>query len=139
MNIVDDIRSEIIRVCGKLFGLDILPELTRPLEIFGDFSTNIALQISKKLEKNPRDVAEDICKNLVSPSIQRVEVAGPGFINIFLTDQALIKTLDGPAAIEVTQWLGPPAGRRWQVGVQANTAIRFYQRLRRLIASKVDR
>ncbi|MDR3490706.1 MAG: arginine--tRNA ligase [Gammaproteobacteria bacterium] len=55
----------------------------------GDFACNIALALAKEAKRKPRDVAEMIVKNLPSsPRILKVEIAGPGFINFFLTPQA---------------------------------------------------
>lgn len=52
---------------------------------FGDFQTNLALQLAKPLGKPPRAVAEAIVKALpASPHVAGVEIAGPGFINFFL-------------------------------------------------------
>ncbi len=55
---------------------------------FGDFSTNISLVLSKQVGKNPRELAniisEEISKNLPN-TISKVEVAGPGFINFYLS------------------------------------------------------
>ena len=53
----------------------------------GDFSTNLALQLAKPAGRAPRDVAAELAANLpVSPLVARTEVAGPGFLNLFLTD-----------------------------------------------------
>lgn len=56
----------------------------------GDFATNIAMILAKPAQKKPRDIAERIMQTLSdSPYIQKVEIAGPGFINFFLSPQAL--------------------------------------------------
>ncbi len=56
----------------------------------GDFATNIALVLSKALQRKPREVAELIVQALPpSADIQKVEIAGPGFINFFLSSSAL--------------------------------------------------
>ena len=55
---------------------------------FGDINTNIALLLSKPLQKNPREVAQEIVDNFQNDMIKKIEIAGPGFINFFLTDQA---------------------------------------------------
>lgn len=56
---------------------------------FGDFQTNLALQLAKPLRLPPRQVAERLVKALPpSPRIARVEIAGPGFINFFLAPGA---------------------------------------------------
>lgn len=55
----------------------------------GDFASNVALILAKELGKKPRAVADLIVKALPSlPEIEKVEVAGPGFINFYLTSIA---------------------------------------------------
>ena len=57
---------------------------------FGDFQTNFAMVNSKVLKSNPRAIAENVTTNLVENDlIEKVEIAGPGFINIFLKNQFL--------------------------------------------------
>ena len=52
----------------------------------GDYATSVALVLAKKEGKNPRELAEKIVEAFVKPDdVERVEVAGPGFINIFLS------------------------------------------------------
>ena len=62
------------------------PELERPrAREHGDWSTNLALVIAPKAKRPPRQVAEAIASNIQQePPITKVEVAGPGFINLFL-------------------------------------------------------
>lgn len=68
--------------------------LTRPTdEQFGDYTTNIALTVSKELGMKPRDMAELIVKEVASPLMAKVEIAGPGHINFYLSDQAYTETL----------------------------------------------
>jgi arginyl-tRNA synthetase len=56
----------------------------------GDFACNIALVLAKPLQRKPRELAEWIVQSLpVSTSVKNVEIAGPGFINFFLTTEAL--------------------------------------------------
>lgn len=82
-----------------LFGLDVAVELTRPDEQFGDYATNVALQLAKQLGKNPREVASVLRERLVSNGqLQSVEVAGPGFLNIMLADQALAAAVQAEPA-----------------------------------------
>ncbi len=52
----------------------------------GDYSTNLALTLAKSLRQNPRKVAEDIISHLPESSlIEKVEIAGAGFINFYLS------------------------------------------------------
>ena len=86
-----ELEQAIAAACTNVFGTNSVIELTRPEAQFGDFSTNIALQLSKQLGKNPRAVAEELLAALQSiPMIQTVTIAGPGFINIRLSDEALL-------------------------------------------------
>ncbi|SBV95260.1 Arginine--tRNA ligase [uncultured delta proteobacterium] len=54
---------------------------------FGDIASNIALLLAKDMGKSPRDLAEEIAKNIKTKStaIESVSVAGPGFVNVTLT------------------------------------------------------
>jgi arginyl-tRNA synthetase len=56
----------------------------------GDFASNIAMVLAKSAQMKPRDIAEQIIQALPASSyVQRAVVAGPGFINFFLTSHAL--------------------------------------------------
>jgi len=61
----------------------------------GDFATNIAMVLAKPLKQSPRALAEQIVSNLPEHSaIEKVDIAGPGFINFFLTQQAFAEVID---------------------------------------------
>lgn len=63
-------------------------------KLHGDFASNIAMVLAKPAQKKPRDIAELIIKTLpASPFLQKVEIAGPGFINFFLSPQALAEVI----------------------------------------------
>lgn len=51
----------------------------------GDFSSSFALKLSKQLKKNPREIAETIKTSLQNELIAKIEILGPGFLNVFLT------------------------------------------------------
>jgi arginyl-tRNA synthetase len=78
-----------------LFGVDVAVELTRPDAQFGDFATNVALQLAGKMANpvysGPREIGEALAEKLrASEHVAGVAVAGPGFLNISLTDSALV-------------------------------------------------
>lgn len=58
---------------------------------FGDLSSNSALILAKQLQKSPRDLAHKIASEFSNKYIARIEIAGPGFLNFTLTDQAFKK------------------------------------------------
>ncbi len=56
----------------------------------GEFATNIAMRLAKSLGRNPRDIAAEIIDNLPeSELVDKVEIAGPGFINFYVSAAAL--------------------------------------------------
>lgn len=59
-------------------------------QAFGDLSTSAALIIGKKYAKNPFDVATDCLKDFSHVFVKKITIAGPGFLNISLTDEAFI-------------------------------------------------
>lgn len=90
----EEIEAAIKTACKKVFDIDTEVELTRPDEQFGDYATNVAMRLTKQLGKNPRDVAEALAEELKNNTIiATVSVAGPGFLNIRLTDKTLMRNL----------------------------------------------
>jgi arginyl-tRNA synthetase len=65
-------------------------DLERPKQAsHGDFACNIAMQLAKALKRNPREVAQAIVASLpASEWVEKTEIAGPGFINVFLKPAA---------------------------------------------------
>jgi arginyl-tRNA synthetase len=93
------------------------PELLAPRQKeHGDFATNVALAIAKPAARPPREVAEAIVAALPSaPFVEKVEIAGPGFINLFVTDDWLFDVLRRIAAEGEAYGRAPRNGRRVQV------------------------
>jgi arginyl-tRNA synthetase len=84
-------ETKVSQLVQELFGVQTPVVLTRPDAQFGDYATNVALQLAKPLGKNPRDIAEEIAAKLrENEDFTEVTVAGPGFINIRLRDAALL-------------------------------------------------
>ena len=88
MDITNKIKQELINVIKKL---NVEAEVNFVVEIpkdntNGDYATNVAMQLTRILRKNPRMIAEEIVslfdKNI--SDIDRIEIAGPGFINFFV-------------------------------------------------------
>lgn len=63
---------------------DLLWDVPRE-EAHGDYASNVAMALARSARRRPRDLAELIAKHLSPlPAVDRVEVAGPGFLNVFL-------------------------------------------------------
>ncbi|OGL35231.1 arginine--tRNA ligase [Candidatus Saccharibacteria bacterium RIFCSPHIGHO2_12_FULL_47_16b] len=90
----EELKAAISAAAKKLFGADIEPELTRPEEKFGDFSTNVAMQLAAQVHKKPAEIAAALVEAIDSPLLDgKPTVAEPGFINFRLNDEALTKLM----------------------------------------------
>jgi arginyl-tRNA synthetase len=89
----EQLRQLIISACTELYSIEVIVEITRPETEFGDFTTNVAMQLAKPLQRSPRDIAQEIATQLqLSSLIKQVGVAGPGFINMTLQDSTLVNS-----------------------------------------------
>jgi len=98
---MQDIQTAISTIVHELFGIDVAVELTRPDEQFGDYATNVALQLSKQVGKNPREIAELLAVKIrenLGETVADVSVAGPGFLNITLSEAVLVAALQAEPA-----------------------------------------
>lgn len=65
-----------------------------PSSEWGDYSCNVAMLLSKKLNKNPWQIAEEIIMGLANlKSFEEIKIAKPGFINFYLSEKFLQKNL----------------------------------------------
>jgi arginyl-tRNA synthetase len=93
-----DLSSHILAILGSLQSQGKLATIDLPAEVVverpknrdhGDWATNVAMQWAVKLGSNPRELAVLLSKELESVAgISKVDVAGPGFINITLSAAA---------------------------------------------------
>ncbi len=91
-------EQRISQIVRELFGSEITVQVTRPEAAFGDASTNVALQLAAGVGKSPREIADMIAAKLrETGDYADVSIAGPGFINIRLTDTALRSLADTQA------------------------------------------
>jgi arginyl-tRNA synthetase len=117
---LQDWLAEALRIAAVSLGLDgDLPtptvEAPRQKE-HGDFATSVALALAKRAGKPPRAVAEALVDVLPpAPFIERVEIAGPGFINIWTTDDWLYDVVRTVATEGHAYGRAAPTGTRVQV------------------------
>jgi arginyl-tRNA synthetase len=87
--------KKISQLVSKLYGIDTRVVLTRPDARFGDYATNVAMQLAKVVGKNPREIAEQLAEGLREMAeFTEVSVAGPGFINVRTDGRSLLQTLN---------------------------------------------
>jgi arginyl-tRNA synthetase len=89
------------RLAGALAGLaGAAVTLERPSDAaHGDYATNVALRLAPARKQAPRELAQELADRVKAwPDVERAEVAGPGFLNLFLTrewfGEALADVLD---------------------------------------------
>ena len=95
MNILDSLKQSFFSFLSAEFSLpaEVTKNITLTLNVdvhkqqFGDLSSNAALILSKLVQKAPRDVAQQITQKFSHPIIAKSEIAGPGFINFYLTPE----------------------------------------------------
>ena len=95
MKIVEDLKQVILKAV-KNSGFELSEgkiKLEHPSDVsFGDYSTNIAMLLAKEEGKNPKELANEIIKNIEkSGLIEKIEVAGAGFINFYLKPEIMIE------------------------------------------------
>ena len=110
-------------------------EATKPE--FGDYQFNGAMALSKKLGKNPREIANDIVNNLdFTGMLAKAEIAGPGFINLWLNplwvatqctealndDRLGVALRENPIKV-VVDYSGPNMAKQMHVGHLRSTII----------------
>jgi len=113
----DTLRAELTRVAASLGGEELSFVLERPRDTgHGDLATNLALLLAKTRRANPRVVAQEIIDALDLPAdmVRQTEIAGPGFINFWLAEDALA----GALAAIITQ-----GGRYGRSAVGAGSRI----------------
>src|SRR5262245_2472013 len=89
-----------------------VPTLERPPKAeFGDYSTNAAMLLAPALGEQPRGTAEKLAEELgrsLEGKLEKVEVAGPGFLNLFMSDDWYRQAAAGLA--EQGEGIGKPSG-----------------------------
>src|SRR5215216_4245269 len=98
---LDDLKVAVQAVASELHyggGANDRLSLERPKKAgFGDYSTNAAMLLAPVLGEPPRVVAQRLGAALqerLGARVDRVEVAGPGFLNLFLTDAWYLSAID---------------------------------------------
>lgn len=92
---MSDLKSHLVELLSDAVRV-VAPDTPVTIEILptrqaahGDFACNVSMQLAKVLARNPREVARDIVDALpLSPWLEKVEIAGAGFINFFFNQAA---------------------------------------------------
>lgn len=92
MNIELTLKTKLVEAFNKLgkeiTTNDVIISLTKD-KAHGDYSTNVAMKFSSLFGKRPFDVAKEIIPLIDTAGIEKIEVAGPGFINFFMEKSSI--------------------------------------------------
>ncbi len=104
MSLIFSIRTTVTEFlakgCTELADEEIQPESLPPLTApkdaaHGDLASSAAMALAKRLRRKPREIADHLKQSLEqSDLVERVEIAGPGFLNLFLSQQILREILE---------------------------------------------
>lgn len=97
MNLLEQLHHEFLSYLGNTFPsskeqieqIQFLINSDEQKRSFGDISSNAALIVAKIEKKNPRAIADQINSEFKHSYVERIEIAGPGFINLFLNAQTI--------------------------------------------------
>ncbi len=85
--------AEIISKAAQKSGYDISASeirIDRSKDVsHGDYASNFAMKFAKKFNSNPLSFAQSVISSIDDPSIEKIEIAGPGFVNFFMKKEAL--------------------------------------------------
>ena len=98
MDVTKELKEVVKECVTKTFNLENVDELvmieTPKDKTHGDYSTNIAMRLARPLRNSPVNIANQLKVELEkSEMIEKVEIAGPGFINFFLKNDAITKII----------------------------------------------
>lgn len=116
-------------IINELYDLDMQAQVSRPAAEFGDYATNVALQLAGRVGKNPREIAEELAEKLrATGDFSEVTIAGPGFINVRVSGVSLAERLqnewserfgenqDGGGKTVVVEYPSPNMAKPYSVG-----------------------
>ena len=88
LNLKTKIQNALEKLGQQVSLNDIIIEKSKDTS-HGDYASNAAMKFCRLFSKSPRDVADLIIKNIDMDGIDKIEIAGPGFINIFMKNDSL--------------------------------------------------
>lgn len=122
-------EQKLTTIISELYSLDVQPQISRPAAEFGDYATNVALQLAGRVGKNPREVAEEISEKLrETGEFSEVTIAGPGFINVRVSGASIARELQdewsdtfgenqsGEGKLAIVEYPSPNMAKPYSVG-----------------------
>ena len=87
------LRTALVKVAPDAVNLPVILERPKSAQ-HGDYACSVAMQLAKPMRRNPREIAQALIKALPqSPHLEKAEVAGAGFVNLYLKPAAKQQTV----------------------------------------------
>ena len=129
MNIVEQVKSKLKQeieaavIKANLATEDQIPDVILEMpkdKVNGDYSTNMAMQLTRVAKKAPKMIAEELVAHFdnTKASIEKIEIAGPGFINFYMNNSYLTDLI--PVVLEAGDKYGETT-----VGNQQKVQVEF--------------
>lgn len=99
MNVIEQIQAAFADYLQKTFNIPLdeaeagnfALNVDENKQQFGDLNANVPMILAKTVGKSPRDIAQQIIDGFSHPYLTKIEIAGPGFLNAWLTEKAIQK------------------------------------------------
>src|SRR3989338_9481633 len=123
----DELTSFITKAIAQLGYSDVIVDVQTPgLAVYGDYATNVAFQVQstksevRSIKQNPREIAQAIVDRLnknekLKEIVSKIEIAGPGFINFWIAQPALIASMREQATTDTLLKLEVNKGKKVMV------------------------
>lgn len=127
------LRAGLQEIVDSMGIVDVSPQIDTPSSAaFGDYTSNIAMVVAKKLGQSPREVAQQMQQELLAMrgqlSLEKVDIAGPGFLNFWVSKEALLQTTReienvGQGKPVVVEYSSPNIAKPFTIGHLRSTII----------------